>query len=332
MCSPSLKVIWNITKKCGYDCDICATYSDRIELESDGKNKVLSSILSLGEQNIAGIDISGGDPLFATDSIQIIHDAIRILGEKKISVTTTGKGINAALEFGEDLSRLLYNCEITIDCFDHYSDCLRNDSSYITTNRDAIRTIEKNAVNLVINVPVLNTKIDDNNIKKMVDTIAKIDVCNISVNLIRLMNVGRMHMHPYPSAYFPEHFVKTFIECAKNTCIKNVHVQCALRGKILGSQCNMLSNKIGVDYSGNVFACPWGAYLADYDRNNISENPFYVGNLLYEPLSDLLTNKPAALLRQSIRDNPTKHCRVYCFANNSDSIFTDIDPLFSYGD
>lgn len=330
MCSHPLKIIWNITNKCGYNCEICATDSDRNELDFDGKKQVLNSILSIGIQNVTEVDFAGGDPLFVEDSIQIIHSAISILGKEKISVTTTGKGINNAIKMGKNLSHLLYNCEITIDELGHVPKYLRKDTSYVESNRDAIKCVNKNIVNLTINVPILNTEIDRTDIRRLVDEIAEINVSNISVNLIRLMNVGRMNSYQYPSSYFPEHFVKTFMEYAKNTCIKNVHIHCALRGKISGSHCNMLSEKIGIDCSGNVFACAWGGYIDGYDKYNISKNPFYIGNLLEKSLLELLADKRASELEQLIRKNPTNHCRIYCYDNEDvTSIFKDTDPLFN---
>ena len=324
-----LKIIWNITNKCGYDCEICATYSNRKELDFIGKNKVLNSILSVGIQNIKEIDFAGGDPLFVADSICIVHNAINTLGRRKVSVTTTGKGISNALKIGENLSELLYNCEITIDCQNSTQNYLRNDISYVLTNQEVIQSASKSITNLTINVPILDVEADDNSIGRLVNSIAQVDVSSVSVNLIRLMNVGRMGLHPYPSSYSPEHFVRTFIEFAKNTCIKNVHIHCALRGKILGTQCNMLNDKIGVDCSGNVFACAWGGYVGDYDQYNICENPFYIGNLLEESLLEILKNKRAVQLAQLIKNSPTKHCRIHCFdSNDTCSIFNDTDPLF----
>lgn len=325
-----LKIIWNITNKCGYDCEICATYSDRSELDFEAKKHVLSSILSLGIQNITEVDFAGGDPLFVEDSIQIIHSAISILGKEKISVTTTGKGISNAIKMGKNLSHLLYNCEITIDDLGHIPKYLRKDASYVESNRNALKYIDKSIENLTINVPILHTEVDDASIQRLVDEIAGIDVSNTSVNLIRLMNVGRMDSHRYPILYSPEHFVKTFIEYAKNTRINSVHIHCALRGKMEGSRCNMLSDKVGIDCSGNVFACAWGGYVDGYDKYNISKNPFYIGNLLEKSLLELLSDKRAIELKQLIGKNPTNHCRIYCFDNeDATSIFKDTDPLFN---
>lgn len=327
-----LKIIWNITNRCGYGCKICATYSDRVELTSSEKDCALHSIFSIGTKDIIEIDFAGGDPLFSEDSIRIIHNAIAVLGKERISVTTTGKGIDAAKQMGEDVSKLLYNSEITIDCVDHVSDYLRCDSSYVSANRAAIKNVEKEIENLTINIPILDSSMDSKKIRQLVNEINEISINNISVNLIRLMNVGRMNLNLENNNYSPEHFlriVRTFIEYAKGTRIGNVHIHCALRGRLLRASCNMLKDKIGVDCSGNVFACAWGGYVKGCNKDNISDNPFYIGNLLENTLQEILVSKRTIDLEKAISDNPTNQCRVYCYRDGDPcSIFKNSDPLF----
>lgn len=309
-----IKLIWNITNKCGYNCGICATHSDRYELNLIEKQAALSSILSLGVNGIKEIDFAGGDPLSAIDSIHIIHDAIDALGKERVSVTTTGRGICSAEMLGEDLSTLLYNCEITIDCPGQVPNYLRNDDSYVTTNRYALKNVSANIGRITINVPVLDPDLDNVSIKKMVEEISSINVSNISVNLIRLMKVGRMATQKFPEQYSPEHFVNSFIDYSKNTNIKDVHIHCALRGSILGSRCNMLVDKIGIDCSGNVFSCAWGGYVDGYNKYNIYDNPFYIGNLLETPLLEVLSSTRAKQLERFINENQTANCWV-CLAS-----------------
>ena len=127
----------------------------------------------------------------------------------------------------------------------------------------------------------------------------------------------------------PNDFAGLFSEYAVESSIDSVHVHCALRGKIMDSKCNMLLEKIGVDCSGNVFACAWGGYITGYCKDNITDNPFYLGNLLEASLYDIINGCRAKDMRQRIEDHPTSHCRVYCYHSKDPySIFVDSDPLF----
>ncbi len=324
-----LKIIWNITNKCGYNCDICATNSDRDELDLLGKQKAYAALRTIGSHNICEIDFSGGDPLCDKSSLIVIHEAIAELGKKKISITTTGKGINVALGSGEDLSELLTNCEITMDALENGDDSIRNDATYGISNKNAIGIIEKYASNLTINVPIIDPSVDEARIRLFIKEIDKINVPRKSVNLIRLMQVGRMGAERTVPFENPNDFAGLFSEYAVESSIDSVHVHCALRGKIMDSKCNMLLEKIGVDCSGNVFACAWGGYITGYCKDNITDNPFYLGNLLEASLYDIINGCRAKDMRQRIEDHPTSHCRVYCYHSKDPySIFVDSDPLF----
>lgn len=324
-----LKIIWNITNKCGYNCDICATNSDRDELDLLGKQKAYASLKSIGNHNIREIDFSGGDPLCDRSSLAVIYEAIAEFGKKTISITTTGKGINDALRYGENLSELLTNCEITMDAIGKSEASIRNDATYELSNKNAIDILEEYASNLTINVPIIDPNVDKTSIQLLIKEIDKINVPQKTVNLIRLMQVGRMGSKRIFPLASPNEFAKVFSECAVESSLDSVHIHCALRGKIMDSKCNMLLEKIGIDCSGNVFACAWGGYITGYSKDNIVDNPFYLGNLLDDSLYDILNGCRAKNMERRIADNPTSHCRVYCYHSNDPySIFTDRDPLF----
>lgn len=90
-----IHVIWNITKKCPYNCAFCATNDvSRKELCTEEKLKVFNHIFSIKEK-ISTLDFAGGDPMYDSGIRTVIIQAINSLGEDHVSVTTTGKGIQA---------------------------------------------------------------------------------------------------------------------------------------------------------------------------------------------------------------------------------------------
>lgn len=317
-----MKIIWNITNQCGFHCDICATYSDRKELAFSQKKDALRSILSLGANRIRELDFAGGDPLYEEQSTQIVREGIALLGREKVCVTTTGLGVSTARMRGKDLRELLYHCELTIDSIESLPDRVRNAEMYAALNRsESVRCLDE-ITNLHINVPILNPDMSEKDIAALVNSISGIRAKHIDVALLQLMNVGKMSLRRYPLDYSPDRFVAAFMRCAEGTAIQGVHVQCALRGKLYDETCNMLRQKVGVDCAGNVFACAWGGYVKGYTRNNITENPFYAGNLLEQPLKDILASDRAQCLYQKIEEHPTSRCRVFCYQEGDrESIF-----------
>lgn len=317
-----MKIIWNITNQCGFHCDICATYSDREELTFPQKKDALRSILSLGVNRIRELDFAGGDPLYQEQSTQIIREGIALLGREKVCVTTTGLGLVAARMREEDLRELLYHCELTIDSIESLPDHVRNAEMYAALNRsESVRCVDE-ITNLHINVPILNPDMSEKDIAALVNSISGIGAKHIDVALLHLMNVGKMSLRRYPLDYSPDRFVSTFLRYAEGTAIQRVHVQCTLRGKLYGEACNMLRQKVGVDCAGNVFACAWGGYIKGFTKDHITENPFYVGNLLEKPLKEILASDRAQCLYRKIEEHPTSQCRVLCYQEGDcESIF-----------
>lgn len=323
-----IKVIWNITNQCGFNCDICATHSDREELNLSQKRNALQSILSLDVAQIRELDFSGGDPLYQAESTQIIREGITLLGRDKVCVTTTGLGLASACARGENLQELLYHCELTIDSIESLPDHVRNAEIYTAKNREeAVRCLDKIS-NLHINVPILNPDMAETDIAALVHSISNIGAEHIDVALLQLMNVGKMNPQIYPVCYSPDRFVSTFVKYAEGTSIQKVHIQCALRGKLYGEDCNMLQQKVGIDCAGNVFACAWGGYVKGFHRDRITENPFYIGNLLEKPLKDILISEQAQFLCQKIKEHPTCQCRVFYYQEHScKGVFQDRGPV-----
>lgn len=328
---PSLKIIWNITNACSYNCNICATRAvapDRHELNIQDKKTVLHNILKYGCDKIKEIDFSGGDPFQQDESILIISDTIKILGNDRVCVTTTGKGIENVVHSNPEI---LYRCEVTLDDTvenGHYE--RSSNKKYIRDNTTALMNNLSYITHLTINVPIINPKLSSDHIKQLVDSIASINgKKTVTVNLIRFMPVGAatgsVHYNEDPLD-----FVKTFEKYAKNKHI-NYRLQCALRGKINGDQCNMFDEKIGIDCAGNVFACAWGGYVRNAngeEYHNISDNPFYLGNLTQDDLYTILHSEKAVVIKSQISEH-TPHCRVYnCICSDDHEFTTDCDPLF----
>ena len=293
-----LHVIWNITKRCGYNCAICATRDEkRQELSCEQKYAVLSA-LSRERDRIRSIDFAGGDPCADSESRGVIETAIAIFGQKSIGVTTTAKAIEQLPQ--NEKVRILRNCEITIDA-SHES--LRSDgnqeekhrnhrgSNYSRSNRENIPLFSDVVKHLTINIPILDADLSDKEIESLIDIIKKIKQDNremsIETHLIRLMRVGSsaqsVDVSVYQS-YNPVDVAKKIYSSLTSIGIKCSY-HCSLR--ILSAigngkeKCTMMKRKIGIDCAGNVFACAWGGYLPD---TAVADNPLFLGNLLRQDL------------------------------------------------
>lgn len=312
-----MKIIWNITKKCYYNCSICGTNSDIDELLLNEKKVVLNKLLA-SNFNIREIDFSGGDPLCCSDSLKIIDSAIDRIGMNKVSITTTSKGIN-----GLSLSRrkkYLYKCELTLDLINQSQKKYRNTLSYSSDNYKSILENKMQIKNLSINIPIINTDLNKNQIIDVVKMINNIPHNNKTVNLLRLMPVGNYRYDDYPDNYSPTKIKRLFEKHLSNDI--ELHLHCALRG-LAGNKenCTMGIKKIGIDCGGNVFACAWAGYLPV----NLNDNPFYIGNLLINTINEIMKNEKYLYIKNHIYKN-NGSCCIFSFLNSGD-IFSNNDTL-----
>ena len=326
--SESLHVIWNITQSCGYNCFICATKDDkRKELNPEKKLKVLNAIATEKER-IKIIDFAGGDPCYSQDSIEIIENAIALFGKDVVSVTTTAIGIKK--QDKRIQSRILHNCELTIDAsheyllYDSQKSIKRGAEGYSRTNAESLEITSDSIRKLTINIPILDDDLNNEEIVRLAQIVKNIKDSykkNVKVEtvLIRLMPVGNngiIQKKEDYTKYDPltvAKLIKSELESRDIPCKYHCSLRTldSLRDDSDSRTCSMLDHKIGIDCAGNVFACAWGGYLPGYDE--VKDNPFYLGNLCENDLSEILSvNNGLETYRRIYNQNTYGGNRNYC--------------------
>lgn len=344
----NINIIWNITSLCKYNCAICATYDDsRRELSAQEKLAVLNNITTASAY-IKTLDFAGGDPLESDEVMNIIQSAISQLGSDKISITTTGAGIEK-LNSGEfSFHNLIKHSEITIDAAHSNlqegtvssSEISRNEDDYCKANIDQIQILLKHTESLTINIPIVNDDLSDGEIGVLVDKICYIRDRNPSVEidtvLIRLMPVGRLGKDTNQEIYRKYNPVETVNKIRTQLEKKNIpcKLHCSLRilpcfqGGQCSEYCTMMESKLGIDCEGNVFACAWGGYLPKVAPK---QNPFYLGNLTKRRLNDILdavsqTPQYTKILSEITSKQHRNFCSVVSYYANKQA-FQNFDYL-----
>jgi len=344
-----LHIIWNITKQCDYQCSICATHDPhRKELLATDKMKVFNSICT-AKTKIRILDFAGGDPCCSDDSVQVIKSAINVLDAERVSVTTTGNGLKKLCE--DDRVGMLTQCEITIDAaHESLSSATkagtfsRQQEQYSTTNLEVAHDLSEHVQKLVINVPILDDDLTDEEIDILGNKINAIKThypeLKLKHQLLRLMPVGAFipshRKDDYISHYNPIDAAKRIKEKIESFGIE-CRYHCSLR--ILPEindcteNCGMLMQKLGIDCAGNVFACAWGAYFPLSKDCDITKNPFYLGNLLETNLSKLLdenlstkTEQYRNIFREVNGSTKRRFCSVISWYSQ-ETMFENHDPL-----
>jgi len=348
-----LHIIWNITKACPYSCAFCATSDHtRPELTTDEKLQVLNHIFS-AKESISNLDFAGGDPMYDSGIREVIKHAIYALGDDRVSVTTTGKGIQAMTDHSEDeIPKLLQRCEITIDASHENlaqppqkSAFSRNSPEYCSHNFEQIQIASDNLKFLMINIPLLDDDLNDQEIDTLLQKLVHIKndykEIQLEAQLIRMMPVGAFNSVPQYKkkykTYNPINVAQKIKEGIDSLDI-SCRYHCSLRVlPALGScdlRCNMLDKKIGIDCSGNVFACTWGAYVPLSESQSIDQNPFFLGNLVKSSLQSILngyddakrTSAHRRITHELANQKAKPYCETVSWYFNRD-IKTNNDPL-----
>lgn len=329
-----IKIIWNLTNKCPYQCDICAVNSDTInseakELSQEEKIKALVSISTIKDY-IKEIDFAGGDPLAIQDDRDIIKYARCIFNKDVISVSTTGKTLRNLSNY--EIESLFNTCDLTYDFPYSMEKIDPRKSDYNYMNYKEAKRLSEMGVNINIQIPIQPANNNVNIIKTIIKDIK--EITPKSITLLRYMPVGRVDYEKYlfDTTYNPGEFINNFkSEMQKLNYNVELKLQCALRVKYSddynNNYCNMFSEKIGIDHLGNVYLCAWGGNI------KCENNSFYIGNIINQDLKDLLIDdKRINSLRNKLSEK-RRSCSVFAYLSandgNDDNLFICNDPLIN---
>jgi len=295
--SDRVRVVWNITNACFYNCPHCAAGANCHLEHGIDKHAILQSLCSM-ERPLC-IDFSGGDPLYMADDVKVIEMASAKLGVANVSISTTGRSIAARSD--SELGKLAGSYSLTYDYPMKLGDPFRCNNGYNSFNYAQALRLRRLGISYDIMLPVRS-------LGTLALTQLACDLAELrpgSIGLLQLMPIGSNS--PTLSGDIPS---IQDIEVTRKDASKLVRElrRHGYDGKII---CNcvirrycsaMTGLKIGLDQFGDVYGCLWAANL-DVPKER---NPFYFGNVLEEPFVDIVSRIccRASTLERS-------HCFVY---------------------
>ena len=273
-----MKLIWNLTNDCLFNCTICAASANLRKKMYINKHKILESILSIGKNNVC-IDFGGGDPLINKDDINLIKKTAEIIGKENISISTTGLSLEKLTD--DEILELAKNYDLTYDFPIKYNDLDKRDKRYNYKNFEQGKRINKLGLNLNIFIPLQS--MEEYLLNELVKDLIELNPKTISI--IRLMPVGFLDYNDLIVFDEEKAFNTLKLKLLDNNYKGTIKATCSLRTVLKEEKgCNMLNEKYGIDHLGNLYSCIWGADLLDND------NPFLLGNLLEKDMFELIHN------------------------------------------
>lgn len=273
-----VRIVWNLTNNCPFNCTICAAASNSREIRNIDKAKILESILTVGKNNIC-IDFSGGDPLMHKNDIDLIKKATKIIGKQNISISTIGLSLEKLTD--EEILELSQSYDLTYDFPIKYNDLDERDKRYNYKNFEQGKRIIKLGLDLNIFIPL--QQMDEYILDELVKDLINLNPKTISI--IRLMPVGSLFNKEIQTFDEFNAFNTLKLKLIENYYKGVIKATCSLRTVILDKKgCNMISDKYGIDHLGNLYSCIWAADILNDD------NPFVLGNLLENDMNSLISN------------------------------------------
>ena len=321
------RIIWNLTTECYFNCPICATNSgmdNKCTISEKEKMQILINLSSINGY-IDHLDVSGGDPLKREEDRNIIRMANQLLPYTPISVTTTGKALESLSV--DELIKTVKTCDITYDIpYNVCTDELKKyrEYQYNYSNFKQLERFSNSGIKIALNIhiPILPVNINKETVATILNDLSKINPAQIK--FIRLMPVGRMGNLHFPDNYEPNKFLEYVSDVMNEKKYKfKIEYNCSLGVKVFEHgkdrrtcrNCEMLTNKIGIDAQGNVYTCIWWAYIPEF-AGKPCENPFYLGDLKKESLYDILTNPQTIKMKKKLKEKASG-CRVCGYIANS---------------
>lgn len=290
-----VRVVWNLTNVCPYNCPFCVASANKRVEESIDKFAILDSILSV-DNKLLSIDFSGGDPLAIDEGIAVIRKASKMLGRNKISISSTGLSLSKLSD--SDLKTLASGYDITYDFPKKYKSLDIRDERYNEYNYEQAMRIKKLGLDVDIYIPIRN--IEDKYYKQLAYDI--IELNPNSVKLLKLMPLGQDFKGEKIDTINKSQYLISQLKSLGYS--GNIKINCAMKEDFKEkNNCDMLSErKVGLDHYGNLYTCIWAADILE-DKE---KSPFYLGNLLEKNLVDIFESTRVSKYIYKLQNNRNK--------------------------
>jgi len=291
-----MDVIWNLTKACPWDCEICSVSAIHVcptieesvySGEKDSKKELTLyeklSVLRILVNNNFEIDFSGGDPLYYDEDLRVVEQATRWLPKSKIVISMTGSKITSSKI---NLLKKVSIVEFTVDNFLDGKNPFRprgyNRASFLAMKMCVESGVSVRAVTVLYSYTISKT-----NLRNIYNWLSENGV--LEWELLRFYPVGRasrfLKLIPSYSKYLE---MMEFL-CKLNGSTK-IFFQHSLNMLEKNGTCPAIKESIGILPGGEVVLCPWAM-----DCNTKPLKGFELGKLPDDDLDGIISKAGSRL-------------------------------------
>ncbi|ABP66735.1 Radical SAM domain protein [Caldicellulosiruptor saccharolyticus DSM 8903] len=311
-----MKVIWNLTRLCNWNCVICCVDAVHVsnkqipeiqkrlilngkELTFEEKVKIVNDLYNSG---INSIDFSGGNLLLINDNIKLLQYAASKFSKDCLSISIPGNNLN--FELICNLKDYVSKVEFTLDNVEGDKDGSRP-NGFVELAKNAIKLCVKENITVCVSTVLKKSNVSPKNLSKIYYFLIENGVEEWEI--LRFYQVGRAAniyaLNPDDSEL--KEAIKYIDELKKENIIQ-ISYQHSLKNKIHGNvKCNALSHSIGIFADGTVSACAWAL---GYNGRPIDEN-FVLGKMPEQSLKDIIESDKALKWNSNELKNSASICQ-----------------------
>lgn len=265
-------IIWNITNKCPYSCSFCCLDANSAvqDISLENKLKIVKNL----DSNSIRIDVSGGEPLMDMENWRVIQELAEKFGREKISVTTTGKGLERVdlTKLGDYVSEVGFTYDFPIEPSPD------RPKIYNQHNLELAKKVSKQGIKTMAQTPLTKSNVNPSILERIYLNLREAGID--SLLLIRFSDSGRGDSRKDLCLTQEEinEVVKFYRNLESSYNFPRIKITPAIKGSLVGK----VLISLNITNSGLLLSNPWS-----YDSQGRPRKEYVLGDLTKERLSDL---------------------------------------------
>ncbi len=292
-----LSVIYDITKKCPWDCCICCmgacSTSNALvgELPLERKLSLMDDLKQVDQFREVHIDFSGGEIFTNMDNLLVVEKAASLLGKERVGISTSGFLMDDGL--AERLSYSISECEMTMDVVPGQHYALRP-TGYAIAAAKAIPHLQKHGVKVGIQTVLAQSNCNEKALQEIYSYLCVAGVDQWSILKFYPSGRGANYAHEMLSKADEEwavNFITEMNDANPSMDKPEIDFHYTMKGhRKYSTECRCVRKSIGIMPDGVVTSCFW----AVDSTTGIVDSKYMLGSVQESGLAEIICNKKSA--------------------------------------
>jgi len=286
-----IKVIWNTTFSCPWDCTFCCVDAGNRQQKEMSFQQKLAAADKLARIDCS-VDLSGGEVMLnKQEHLELLKRLSVNLGRERVGLSCSGWGIDD--ETAKRLSEAAGTVEMTMDAHPDTEYAFRP-QDYHKTAAHAVKCLKH--YDICVGLQTVITRAHYNNPYLLIDLYGWL--CDHGIeewSILKFFPSGRGEDHGWLELSDSENkrivdFIRILDASRQLPGKPKINIHYLMPGSEKNSECRCVRKSVGILPDGRVTACFWGLSK----EGGFLNNKFYLGNICTEEMDTILSGERAA--------------------------------------